>query len=83
MSTTDPALSSPVGEATQGTEPRSSNVVPLERAPRPDRATVRVDRRTDRITELTDDERRRLLVRIICELVALEDPAPRLQARAS
>ena len=83
MNTTDPTLRSPADGTDQDASTRSSNVVDFERPPRADRTTVRVDDRADRITEMTDDERRRLLVRIICELVALEDPAPRLHARAS
>jgi hypothetical protein len=57
------------------------NVIGLDRPGRPDRTRVRIGRDTDRLGELTEDQRRRLLVRVLCELVALEaQPLPHAKA---
>lgn len=59
------------------------NVIGLDRPTRQDRARVRIGRDADRLAELSDDERRRLLVRVLCELVALGEPERLRHAVAS
>ena len=51
--------------------PSSHEVVPFER-PRPRTTRVVLDRGTDAFSRLGPDERRRLLVRVLCELVAYD-----------
>jgi len=58
------------------TRPTTAQVIDLDGPVRPERTRVVLERDLSPFERLGDDERRRLLVRVLCELVAYEVPEP-------